>query len=376
MPLPDAEPTHHAMDTPEALLAECGLAAPLVRMQEPEAAALVASSWGMTGSFTRFATEKDDTFLVTPDSGPRLVLKLSNPQEPEADIELQTELLLHVAEADPALPVPRVVPARGGAAWFTFVDRAGQTRIARALTYLEGTPLDRFDTTPRERERLGAMLGRLRHAMAGFSHPHDGRVVAWDVQHLPRLRGLVAHIDDAGRRSALDRGLDRFEALFNRIGALPRQVVHNDCGRSNVVADRDTPGFVSGIIDFGDVVRTAVAIDVATTLLNQLSLVPADDIFTDGRDVLRGYLSTAPLAEAELAMVPHLVMGRVIARALITTWRAGMMPDNATYILRNTHPSWHQLDWFLARGVDDVSAVFMDLADTAGTASHPPGDTP
>jgi hydroxylysine kinase len=376
MPLPNATKAHRIMDDSEALLAECGLAAPLIRMQEDEAAALVASSWGVTGSFTRFATEKDDTFLVTPASGARIVFKLSNPQEPADDIALQTALLLHVAATDPTLPVPRVVPTRDGVPWFTLTDRAGQTRIARALSYLEGTPLDRLDTTPAERRTLGALLGQLRHAMARFAHPHDQRIVAWDVQHLPRLRSLLRHIGDDAHRRLLERGLDRFESLRDRIAALPRQVVHNDCGRSNIVADRATPGFVTGIIDFGDVVRTAIAIDVATTLLNQLSLVPADDIFANGRDVLEGYLSTAPLGDEERAMIPHLVMGRVIARALITTWRAGMMPDNATYILRNTQPGWHQLDWFLALSVEDVSAIFMDGADTVGPASRQPGDTP
>jgi Ser/Thr protein kinase RdoA (MazF antagonist) len=364
MPVPTLGQARHLLDDSEALLAECGLAAPLVRMPEAEAAALVASSWGLTGTLTRFTTEKDDTFLVTPASGPRLVLKLSNPQEPAEDIALQTDLLLHVASSDPTLPVPRVVPATTAVAWFPFVDRAGQSRIARALTYLDGTPLDRLDTSPAERGTFGAILGRLRHAMAGFAHPHDRRTVAWDVSHLPRLRGLVRHVADAGHRKSLEHGLDRFDALYGRVRALPRQVVHNDCGRSNIVADRTTPGFVTGIIDFGDVVRTAVAIDVATTLLNQLSLVPADDIFANGRDVLQGYLTTAPLGEDELAMVPHLVMGRVIARALITTWRAGMMPDNATYILRNTPPGWHQLDWFLSRSIDEVSGIFEDLART------------
>ena len=368
------------MDDSEALLAAGGLAAPLVRMEEAEAADVVRERYGLTGTFTRFATEKDDTFLVTPQAGRRIVFKLSNPQEDPADIALQTALLLHVETTDPGLPVPRIVRARDGSATFAIVDRAGQTRIARALSYLEGTPLDRLETTPAERRMLGALLGRLRHAMAGFAHPHDERVIAWDVKHLPRLRGLARHVAESTHRSAIERGLDRYGQLYDRIAALPRQVVHNDCGRSNIVADRASPGFVSGIIDFGDVVRTAVAIDVATTLLNQLSILPADDIFVHGRDVLGGYLSTAPLGAAELAMVPHLVMGRVIARALITTWRAGMMPDNATYILRNTRPGWHQLDWFLARSVDDVSAIFMDLADPAEAAPHTqpvrPGDTP
>ena len=33
-------------------------------------------------------------------------------------------------------------------------------------------------------------------------------------------------------------------------------------------------------------------------------------------------------------------MGRVVARALITLYRAAEMPHNSTYILRNTEQGW------------------------------------
>jgi hydroxylysine kinase len=376
-------PGPHEMTPPtsfdaEALLAAGGLGAAHHRMELAEAGALVEARFGVRGDLVRFETEKDDSFLVSPPAGPRFVLKVANPAEDAGELDLQTALLLHLERTAPSLPVPRVVRACDGQAIFAIEDEAGQRRQVRALGYLEGTPLDRMETTPRERMRLGAVLGALRLAMADFAHPRASREIAWDVKHLARLRGLVGHIADPGRRRALEQGLDRFDGLAPRLRALPAHVVHNDCSRSNLVADRASPGFITGVIDFGDVVRTAVAIDVSTTLLNQLSVEPADDIFAGGRDVLAGYLSVAPLRDDELAMVPHLVMARVIARALITTWRAARMPDNARYILRNTHAGWHQLDWFLARPVDTVDQILLDRppARRAIPPRTPPRITP
>ncbi|MFC3395392.1 hypothetical protein [Brenneria rubrifaciens] len=129
-------------------------------------------------------------------------------------------------------------------------------------------------------------------------------------------------------------------------------------------------GFVTGIIDFGDAVYTAVAVDVSTALLNQLprdvAANPPDDLFAAGRDLLRGYLRQAVLSREELALLPHLVMGRVIARALITLWRARRFPDNARYILRNTEPGWGQLAWLLARPADTLSQTFMSMIPSSG----------
>ena len=85
---------------------------------------------------------------------------------------------------------------------------------------------------------------------------------------------------------------------------------------------------------------------------------PVDDLFADGRDIVRGYLRRADLTDEELALIPHLTMARVVVRALITTRRAQLFPHNVRYIMRNTEQGWAQLDWFLARTVDQISATF------------------
>lgn len=157
--------------------------------------------------------------------------------------------------------------------------------------------------------------------------------------------------------------------IEDQLAGLRRQVLHNDFNKSNLLADPDRPEVLTGVIDFGDATRTAIAIDVATALLNQLPRVTGPDsagtarltgdIFSDSRDVLRGYQSRADLTPAELRLIPHLVMARVVTRALISTHRAAQFPGNAPYLLRNTEPGWAQLDWFLGRSMAEVSECLM-----------------
>ncbi|SAK48226.1 aminoglycoside phosphotransferase [Caballeronia pedi] len=342
---------------------EGGLAAAYVSMDPDEAIALAADVYGVRGTATKFATEKDDTFRISADDGRRFVLKVANPSEDEAEIDFQVGMMVHIEERDPEVPVPRVIADGSGRLHRYIEDGAGQRRIVRLMTYADGTPLDSTGSNPREREKVGEILARMRYALEDFKHAGEGRVLAWDVQHLLNLVPLLDGVDNAEQRRQLEQGMGRYETLAPQIAKLRRQVLHNDFSKSNIVVNHDLPEFVTGIIDFGDSVRTAVAIDVSTALLNQLPRDarenPVEDLFAHGRDLLRGYLSVAELTEQELRLIPHLTMARVVARALITLWRVKQFPENATYIMRNTEQGWGQLDWFLSRTVDEVSETLL-----------------
>lgn len=340
-----------------------GLGSAHVRMLPAEAADLARRHFGMEGKLTRFETEKDDTFRVVGHHGTEAVLKVANPGEAAQEIDLQVRLLDHLASSDIAPPVPRVLPTLQGERSFLYKDRAGQHRHVRMLSFVTGKPLSDTMSSPAEREKVGEALARLRLAMKDFSHEADSHELAWDVKHLLRLEHLLDHVEDRQQREALKRGLARFETLEPGLRSCRFQVLHNDFSRSNIMVDHDFPDFVTGIIDFGDAVRTAIAIDVSTALLNQLPSKAREDLFLEGRDVLRGYLRHADLLDEELALVPHLVMARVVARALLTIWRAGKFPENRTYIMRNTEQGWSQLDWFLNRSIDQISEQFMHRAD-------------
>jgi Ser/Thr protein kinase RdoA (MazF antagonist) len=338
------------------------LATPFAPLDEARAAETARRLYGLEGRLTRFATEKDDTFRLEDRSGGIYVLKIANPGEAFDELDLQVRLLRHLAARDPTLPVPRVFDDQEGRA-ISVLPGAGARRLVRLLSYRPGTVLDTVPTGPGERAQIGRLLARLRRALADFAPPAARRGNAWDARRLLALSPLLAQVGDATQRAALEAGLARFAAVAPRVERLRRQVLHNDFSRSNLIVDRNDPDFVTGIIDFGDALETAVAVDVSTALLNQL---PADaagraggDLFAEARDLLRGYLEIADLHDEERALIPHLVMARVVARALLTLWRARMFPANARYILRNTGPGWAQLDWFLARSADGISEIFL-----------------
>lgn len=342
-----------------------GLAASCIPMLEAEAGELAKAHYGLSGRLVRFATEKDDTFRIETPHGDKFVLKVANPSEDPAEISFQNGMLDHIAGFNPDLPVPRVIRNHDERDQFPHVDRAGQSRQVRLLSYLDGTPLSETTSTPSQREKIGETLGLLRHATAGFSHPADGRELAWDVKHVAKLEHLLTEVDDADQRHKLAEGMQRCAAYSNRVAACRTQVLHNDFSKSNIVVDPDHDAFVTGIIDFGDAVRTAIAIDVSTALLNQLPSYPRtqkarDDLFLEGRSLLRGYLGVADLTHDELALIPHLVLARVVTRALLSIWRAKMFPDNEVYIMRNTEQGWSQLDWFLARSPDELSNTLLE----------------
>ena len=349
---------HSAPDSPDDLATAGGLLSAYQPIPETEAAAILAARYGVNGRLQRMATEKDDTFRVIADTGQRWVLKIANGGEDPASIDLQNACLARIAATDPSLPVPRVLADCQGRNLCPLPPGPdGSIRLARVLSYIDGTPLDATVSTAAERGQIGRVLARLRLAMAGFSHPAENRLLAWDIQHLMRLTPFLQTIPDPEQKRMLRDGLDRFSRIESALPGLRRQVLHNDFSKSNIIVDHADPAFVCGIIDFGDTVRTAIAIDVATAMMNQLPATADAQMFDAPADLLAGYLVLADLTRDEIALLPHLIMARVITRALITIRRAQLFPDNAPYIIRNTGQTWHQLQWFLDRAFDKVSAT-------------------
>ena len=356
--MPAADRTVDAVTAGQAL---GGLSADHVVMTAQEAEAFGRRLWLLELDAVRLDTEKDDTFRVETTNGRRYVLKVSNPAEDPSEIDFECRLMEQAGAC--GVPVPRLLRDAEGRIAAPICDEAGQSRVARLMTFVDGVPLDSTDSSARERERVGETLAALRHATAEFRHAADGRRCAWDVTHLPDLRPLLEHVDCGGHAALLRAAFERYMAeAAPRVPGLRRQVLHNDFSKSNIIVDHDDPAFVTGIIDFGDAVRTAIAIDLSTALLNQLPRDAADrdvdDLFAEGRDLLRGYLRHADLTADEHELLPHLVMGRVVARALITLSRAEAMPQNRAYIMRNTEQGWGQLAWFMERSPAQIARSF------------------
>ena len=316
--------------TPDAELDVARLT-PSPPVTAPEAAEAIEACFGLSGELARLPGEADDNFLLDAGDDQRYVVKFAHLRADPAVVDVQVRVLRHIESAAPGLPVPRVVRAVGGGLWTTAPDGPLRGRVVHALTYLEGRLLRSVTTDRPLRRVLGGTVAELGRALRGFDDPLVHRPLLWDLAQLPRLRPLLA---ERSPGPAIEEQFGRLAATVPpRLAGQRTQLVHNDFSPDNTLISADGSR-VGGIIDFGDVTVTALCNDLAIAVANMLGDGP--DPFGPGLDLIAGYHAVTPLTEAELSLLPDLILGRIVARIIISEWRAERFPDNRAYVLRNT----------------------------------------
>lgn len=273
-------------------------------------------------------SERDQNFAVDTPGGRHYVFKIANRAESPSVTRLQTAVLLHVARADPGLPVPRVVPTVSGelsaCAW-------GST--LRLLTWMRGTPWHRAPPTRRQRESLALGHARLVRALGDFTSDEPLPVLQWDIQHAARLAEHVEAVRPE-LRAPVEEALARFARhAADRLPSLPRQFVHNDIQPHNVVVEDTDTDRLAGILDFGDLVRAPVACDLAIAAAYHVGPGP-HPLATVG-EYVAAFHAIRPLSAPELEVLPSLVMARQVTTLVVSSVRARDNPHNAAYLTRN-----------------------------------------
>lgn len=338
--------------TPQASInAVLETAAPVAAAEEVKAIAL--QHFGIRGEPTRLPGERDGNFHIRTEEGDHFLLRISNPVEDRQVTDFQTKLLLHIEQADPGLPVPRIVRSVEGRPEIVLTLPGQEPSVVRLYTFLQGEPLHKTPPSRRQRRNMGGVLARIDLAMQDFQHPASNHELMWDMKHAHRLRPLLVHVEDLRRRALAERFVDRFEQfVLPAMPSLRAQVIHNDLNPHNVLVADDDHDHVTGVIDFGDAVLAPLVNDpaVAAAYRNADAGHPLETV----SEFIAGYHAVLPLDEAEFEILFDLVATRMILTVLITSWRAAIQPENREYILRNAPSAWAGLERFAA--LDRVEA--------------------
>ena len=334
------------------------LSTPPPQFSAAAAARILRDQYDIEGSLKVLISERDQNFLVKPESGESFVFKIANSTEDAGVTDFQIEALLHVSEKDPAFPVPRVRPALNGDRSTTIVARDGRVHIARVLTWLEGVPL-RF-AEPRQdiEEELGKILARLGTALQDFEHPASDHVLLWDLLHAGNLAELLENIENESLRDKCRQRLHVFEqSIEPALNQLSSQVIYNDLNSSNVLVDPNNTASITGIIDFGDMVRSPLVIDVAVAAayLCEGGENPLSGIVS----FLSGYSRVRPLQQEEVELIYDLIITRNVMTIVITHWRAKQHPENRDYILRNEPRARSTINTLIDLGQSNVTDIFL-----------------
>jgi hydroxylysine kinase len=296
-----------------------------------QAAKIALDQYGIEGVSRPLVSERDQNFKLHCPDGRRFVLKISNHAEQHDVIDFQAKALLHVQSRDPALPLPRIIPTLDGAL-NGLAEHNGQAHFIRLLSWLDGSPLQEAAAGPSLARRMGRFLAQLGFALRGFDHPGAELPLLWDMKRAAALAEFTGCIEEPDLRRMVETTLDRFVSRVKPVlDTLRTQVIHNDMNPGNVLIDERDADRISGLIDFGDLTKSPLVIDLAVAASYQLAT--GTDPLAGILPMISGYHGVEPLLDTEMELLTDLVRTRLVTSLLIGAYRATLFPENRDYLL-------------------------------------------
>lgn len=309
------------------------------------AAGLAAEYWGLDVAVEPLAGEFDLNFLVDAAGGRRYVLKVSPIGADRKSLECQIAVMRHLQGSPVATLVQRAVPTLTGSDLLTVEDHDGQPRFVRLVSYLDGIPLVEVNQRPPQLlEEIGAALARLDLALGDFDHSGARRQLMWDLTAMPALGRFAEFIDDPVRRELIERRIERFDQVVApRLGELEFGVIHNDANDRNLLIRTQDDGSprLGGVIDFGDMLSTAVIAELAIAVT--YLMLDRDHPLEDAASVISGFHSVRPLTLSERELLPDFMIARLVASVLMSARGRHRDPDNS-YLQISQKPVWRLLE--------------------------------
>jgi hydroxylysine kinase len=331
-------------------------------LSEAHAADLLREHYGLEGSLKLQYSERDQNFLVRTNSGTEHVLKIANSVEIEAITDFQIAALLHLENSHPGVRVPQVIRTLDGDTRTRIVAQDGRCHTARVLSWLPGTLNEFEDLPPDAMAKMGAALASLGIALRDFEHPASDYPLLWDIKQADKLLTLLDTVADTALRDVLRQHLEVFVTQIEpRLQDLRWQVIHNDLNPGNIVFSSNNPSEVAGIIDFGDMIRSPLVVDVAvaSAYLCTSGDAPLANVF----EFVRGYHAVTPLFADEFELLPYMITLRNLTSLIIPHWHASRCPEQRADILRDANFPLQMITTLEQHQPADISRDLQDYCD-------------
>lgn len=335
-----------------------------------EAEALLRDYYDIHCEAKLLVSERDQNFRINVAGQPSYLLKIANAAESPEAIEYENAALEHLHAVSPGFPCPKIVKSADGSNVILLHAENETTYLVRLMTWLDGTMLREVSATTALRRELGARLAELGRGLRGFFHAAAAKPILWDITRVAELRDIVSFVDDEPIREFCTTFIRRFEdEIAPALMPLRSQVIHNDLNPSNVLVTNDGAPGVSGIVDFGDMVHAPLICDVAVGAAYQLA--EDNDPLATAVEFVAAYHRVTPFEPAELDILFDLIVARMVATIVITSWRAREYPENKDYILRNAHSAIRNISRLATMDREKVADRFRRACPAIPATSAP-----
>jgi Ser/Thr protein kinase RdoA (MazF antagonist) len=273
-------------------------------------------------------------------------------------LDLQNSVLAYLGEAVDDLILPRPKTSPHGAQILEVPGHQGRTYLVRLLSWVDGVPLVR--ATPHDErvlKSLGCTLAKIDRALQAFSHPAMRRELHWDLKradHAFRHRAMLG----TEQRTLID-GLSRgwYEIRWQE---LRHGVIHGDANDYNVLV---RAGEVVSLLDFGDMVHSAVVCDLAIAIAYVMLGKP--DPLSAAGSVVAAYHRVFPLTAAEADALFTLAAARLCMSVCYAALNAREKGSD-DYQQVTAAPAWELLAHLASLPENFARAALRDACEASG----------
>ena len=207
-------------------------------------------------------------------------------------LDLQNSALAYLGGKHAGLILPSLIPTPAGEGILEVRRHHGRKYLVRLLSWVDGVPL--IHTAPHDERVLGSLggaLAKIDKSLQAFTHPAMRRDLHWDLKHADHAfrHSAIMSTEQGTLIDALSR--DWYDIRWQE---LRDGVIHGDANDYNVLV-RD--GEVVSLLDFGDMVHSAVVCDLAIALA--YVMLEKSDPLSAARRVITAYHRVFPLTPAE-----------------------------------------------------------------------------
>jgi 4-aminobutyrate aminotransferase-like enzyme/Ser/Thr protein kinase RdoA (MazF antagonist) len=317
--------------------------APKVKLED--AAALAASLYGLDATVRSLPSYRDANFALEVKGKPAAVLKIVHPDTPPRRVAAW--LAAHeAAEASDDLPVPQILSDTSGGLRSTLRLNDGRTALVYAISWLEGENLGSIEPSRRPLglwRQLGRALAQLGDRLAAIDTAALDGDPRWELSRAAWTLDYTHLHEDLRRRELVEGALLQFlGTVRRRESELPIGVIHGDANDHNLLVDGEISDLrLSGILDFGDLTRSARIYELA--IAGAYAVFGAADPVPVLVELVEGWCEVSNLTATEIDVLPAALAARLAVSVTSSEIEARERPDDE-YLLVSRDGAWRALE--------------------------------
>jgi 4-aminobutyrate aminotransferase-like enzyme/Ser/Thr protein kinase RdoA (MazF antagonist) len=249
----------------------------------------------------------EQNYVLTDASGKAYIFKIATDEHGYYFLDAQVNTLNWLAKSELAEKFQQHCLNKNGKELTTVVHN-GKNYYIRVLSFLQGDFwVERPTITDSLCLDLGHFLGGMDKALQNFSHPALHRYYTWDISKAMDATAKLKFISDHEQRRIAGYFLMQFETeVLPQLSSLRHAYVHNDANDYNLLVKQNS---IAGLIDFGDMVYTALVNNLAIACT--YAMFGSADPLARATAVIKGYHQVHALTKQELELIYYLIAARL-----------------------------------------------------------------